>query len=389
MNYWFFAIFISIFLSIYGSSNYYIFARTVKLLPSGTAKSLLTVLFWVIAASFIVARFGERFLHGKIMEFLVFIGSFWLAYMLYIFLLIVFTDSIRLINHFWHIFPFIDILKTSDRAKWIYVISIFSLASSVIAAGIYNATHHVVREYTIVLRKNMPELDNLKVVAVSDVHLGTIIKSKRLMKIVESINILEPDIIIFAGDLVDEDIAPVIRDNMGSVLEKLRAKYGVFAVLGNHEYFGGADAATNYLERHGITMLRDRVAILPNIFNIVGREDKEKSRFSSAPRLSLDVLLEKCDKSLPTIIIDHQPTDIYSRVKYDFELSIFGHTHHGQLFPLNIITNRLYTISHGFRTIDGKNFYVSCGIGTWGPPLRTGSRPEIVVFNFVNNDTLK
>jgi predicted MPP superfamily phosphohydrolase len=192
------------------------------------------------------------------------------------------------------------------------------------------------------------------------------------------INQLEPDIVLLPGDVVDEDIGPVIKQNLGETLRKLRAPLGVVAVTGNHEYIGGVEPACRYLVDHGIIMLRDQVMVVRDSFTIVGREDRSYNRGKERKRKTLADLMKNVDRSLPVILMDHQPFGLQEAVDNGVDLQLSGHTHHGQLWPFNFITKRVYELSRGYLKKGDTHIYVSCGVGTWGPPVRTGNRPEIV-----------
>ncbi|MCX6165048.1 MAG: metallophosphoesterase [Ignavibacteriae bacterium] len=213
---------------------------------------------------------------------------------------------------------------------------------------------------------------------ISDLHLGTIISNSRLEDIVNKTNSLNPDIILLAGDIVDEDLGPVIRNNLGEMLKNFKSKYGTYGITGNHEYIGGVEEACTYLNAHNITMLRDTVVKIDNAFYLIGREDKEISTFAGKKRKSLNELVKEIDKSCPMILMNHQPFDLEETVKNEIDIQFSGHTHNGQLFPLNFITNLIFELSSGYLRKGQTHFYVSTGAGTWGPPLRIGNSPEIV-----------
>jgi len=213
---------------------------------------------------------------------------------------------------------------------------------------------------------------------VTDVHLGTIICNSHFMRIVKIINSLNPDIVLFAGDLVDEDIEPVIRQNLGETLRQIKSKYGIYGITGNHEYIGGVEPACKYLIEHGVIMLRDSVAKVANAFTLVGREDVSIRQFNGKKRKQLSELMNGVDTTLPVILMDHQPLRLDDVVDHGVDLQLSGHTHHGQLWPFNYISQAVYELSWGYMKKGSTHFYVSCGVGTWGPPMRTGNRPEVV-----------
>jgi len=199
-----------------------------------------------------------------------------------------------------------------------------------------------------------------------------------LKQIVDRINSLKPDIILLPGDVVDEDIAPVIKQNCGEYLRLLQAKYGVFAVTGNHEYIGGVEPAVKYLEEHGVNVLRDRSMLIDNSFYIAGREDRASRGFAGIVRKPLGTILAGINNELPVILMDHQPAKLNEAEENGIDLQLSGHTHHGQLWPFNFITKKIYEVSMGYKKKGRTHYYVSCGVGTWGPPIRTGNHPEII-----------
>ena len=195
---------------------------------------------------------------------------------------------------------------------------------------------------------------------------------------VTMINQLEPDIVLLAGDIVDEDLKPVIANNLGDALARLTSKYGTYAITGNHEFIGGVNASVKYLTDHNITMLRDQFVKIEEKFYIVGRDDRSIHQFTKNGRKPLEDIMAGMDCNLPVILMDHQPFSLQRVTEHCVDLQVSGHTHHGQLWPFNYITSMIYEISHGYTQIGDTHFYISAGFGTWGPPIRTSARPEIV-----------
>ncbi len=193
------------------------------------------------------------------------------------------------------------------------------------------------------------------------------------------INGQNPDIILLVGDTFDEDLGPVIRNNMGEQLATLKAKYGAYAVTGNHEYYGNAAEAVNYLQNHGITVLQDTSITVGGIVNLIGRNDRQSIRFLGKNRKPLEELVREANQSLPSILMDHQPFNLEEAENNNITLQLSGHTHHGQLWPFNYITGAMFELSSGYLKKGNTHYYVSNGYGTWGPPVRIGNRPEIIV----------
>jgi len=373
-----FIIIFSAVLLVYGLANYYVFIRGLQAIsPEGFLRTGYIAAFWFLAFSFVAGRVLERLWLSPISEVLVWVGSFWLGALLYFFLIVLFFDLLRLSNTVFHFFPTGISLQMPLVRPWLFggtIVVVFLL----LAAGYINAINPHVRTVHIHIPKNAGELTNLNAVLMSDLHLGTIVGNGRLEKIVKKANGLNPDIILLAGDILDEDLAPVIRQNLGKSLSKLYANMGVFGVMGNHEYIGGSEPAYRYLSDHGITILRDSALKISDSFYLIGREDLQKRQFVGRDRKPLDRLMQNVNHNFPVIVLDHQPFHPESAARSGVDLMLSGHTHHGQLWPLNFITRAIYVVSHGYRKIENMHFIVSNGVGTWGPPIRIGNRPEIV-----------
>ena len=373
-------VFFAVFFFIYGLVNFYIFLRGWEAIPPGSPLRIPYVaLFLFLALAFIAGRFLERAWLSPVSAVLVWVGSFWLAAMLYFLLAVVLLDLLRLVNHF---IPFFPSFVTGDYAgsRLVTGWAVTSLVFVTLVGGHLNALFPRIREIDITVRKKSAGKGAaIRIVAASDIHLGTIIGRRRLRSIVDRINSLEPDVVLLPGDIVDEDLAPVIRENLGETLRSIRSKQGVFAVTGNHEYIGGAKAACAYLADHGITMIRDSVVRLEGGMSIVGREDRSSAGFGGGKRRTLESLMADVDTTYPVVLMDHQPFRLDEAAGKGIDLQLSGHTHHGQLWPLNRITGAVYEVSWGEAVKGETHFYVSSGVGTWGPPVRTGNRPEIVL----------
>lgn len=358
--------------------NLYIFSKTKTLFPTGQAIGwILRVLFWVLAFSYVIGRFAERGGPEWMASFFVKAGSWWLGAMLYLTLFFLVADLIRGLNS---LFNATDILKfswNSDKGRVLVVVT-YAITAIVLAFGYYNAKIPVVRNQEILVDKYLPGGPQ-RLVLVSDLHLGMMISNGRLETLVNAVNSLDADVVLMAGDVFDEDPGPVIRNNMGDLLKNLKARQGVFAVTGNHEYYGNPAEARRYLEDHRITVLSDSTVILPSGIVLAGRQDITGEQMSGLQRKSISELLEGFDKSKPLVVIDHQPYKLKQVSDEGIDLQVSGHTHNGQMWPFNYITDAIFEIGYGYGKIGKSHFYVSSGYGTWGPPIRTNSRSEIVV----------
>ena len=372
-------IFLSVVLILTIGLNYYLYRQTDPIFHiAGKYETAIRVLFWLIALSYPIGRFLERAVPSGASEMVAKIGSIWLAAMLYLTLMFLIFNIVKFI-YGWTGFP--SFMSAKDGVVFLrrLTIGIYATTAVIVLAGYVNALYPKVSKVSIATDKSLNGNSMLKIAAASDIHLGTIISNGRLERFVQMMNEQKPDIILLAGDIFDEDLGPVIQNNMGDQLKQLSAPLGVYAITGNHEYIGGAEAAIKYLEDHGITVIRDSVVTPQGLLNVVGRDDRQAKMMSGKMRKPLKLLVENIDNKLFTVMLDHQPYHLSQAVENGIDLQISGHTHHGQLFPLNLITKAMFEVSRGYKQIENSHFYVSTGFGTWGPPVRVGNRPEIVV----------
>ena len=239
--------------------------------------------------------------------------------------------------------------------------------------GFYRFSHPRVTEINVHPERKTSLSSNYTIVMASDLHLGNIIRKGRLEKWVELINRQQPDIILLAGDIFDHSYKAVESQHMDVVFKKLKAKYGVFAIPGNHDYYTGIDTALAYLRNAGITVLRDSTAIIANEIAIIGRDD-----LTNRKRKPLDSLMEGLDPELFRFVADHQPRSLKESQDNHADLHVSGHTHDGQIFPYNLIVKKVYELGFGYEKTGSTVFYVSSGIGLWAAPIRFGTRSEIV-----------
>jgi len=373
-----FIIFLSVFFTVYGLLNLYIFVRGWQSIPQGsTLRSAYAIVFWVVALSFIFGRVLERIRISAFSNLFVWMGSFWIAAIIYFFIAIVVLDGLRIAHYFHPFFPSI-VTDNYAQAKYVASAGTIGIVSILLLAGHVNAVLPRVKTLELTVHKKVEGMKTVNIVAASDIHLGTIVGRNRFDHIVEMINNLNPDVVLLAGDIVDEDLAPVIKQNLGETLRNIKPKYGVYAITGNHEYIGGVEAACAYLKEHNVVVLRDQVVKINGSFFLVGREDRSYNRRSGRRRKTLEELMAGVDRSYPVILMDHQPFRLNEAVSQGVDLQLSGHTHHGQLWPVNYIIQAIFEVGWGYQKLGNTHVYVSNGVGTWGPPVRIGNRPEIV-----------
>ena len=230
------------------------------------------------------------------------------------------------------------------------------------------------RHYTVYSDK-LPKGQELTVALVSDLHAGYSVTESDISRLAEIINTENVDLTIICGDLIDSDLKPVLQENTLAPLTTINSKYGVWAIMGNHDYFDDASVMIEYVNGlEGVTLLRDSVAEV-GPFRVIGRDDVSLSRFGAVRR---DIESFGQVDSLFTIVADHQPSAIRDAVNIGSDLSLSGHTHAGQIWPMGLFTKRIYELDYGCGCYGETTVIVTSGFGTWGPKVRLGSPSEIV-----------
>lgn len=278
------------------------------------------------------------------------------------------------------IFNLIYFLNKKRGIKW-FGYAIFTVLLFVFIYGSYNVWNPIVVSYDVEIEKKT-ELDELKILMVSDIHINETIGSSYLNWLINKSKEIKPDIIFLAGDVIDNSIEPYLKNKVGETLSGLKAPMGVYAVLGNHEYYGGHIPI--FLEEMNdidVSVLVDEVTNIDDLFYVVGRED-----YSSKDRKSIEELTHSLNKEKPIFLIDHQPRELEKASAAGVDIMVSGHTHKGQLFPGNYITKAIFENHYGLYKKENLHSIVSSGFGLWGPPFRIGSRSEVVEINvtFVN-----
>jgi len=254
------------------------------------------------------------------------------------------------------------------------VLSLFMIA----LMGGANIKYHIKKrvEFTIKTEKQIDTTDPLKIVAIADLHLGYGVGIKEFRRWVRLINRENPDLVLISGDAFDNRVRPMVERNFAAVFGEIKSKYGIFMALGNHEYISNISEGIEFLNSSGVTVLRDRVALVDGSFYVVGRDDR-----SNTQRKTVAELVEPLDHTKPIVLLDHQPYHLEDAVRAGVDLYFAGHTHDGQVFPISWITKAMYELSHGYLKKGATHFYVTSGIGLWGGKFRIGTQSEYVVIN--------
>lgn len=342
--------------------------RIAVLLPLPLLGKALAVGLWI--SPFIMLAlyfFAREAMSAPVVGLCYSIGTAWLIILLYVVGLFLLWDIARLFIPWLR--PFISGSLMGSLSFFALVLSIFTYA---------NLRYHSKVRVPLNITLDKPMERPLKIVMISDLHLGYTIGRNELTRWVKLINQEEADLILIAGDLVDGDPRPVLQAEMYQELNQLKARLGVYACLGNHEYIGGesqlGDSVHKVIDKTNIRLLRDEAVLVDNLVYIAGRDDR-----TNRYRTSTNSLLSEVDHSKPIILLDHQPYDLAESQEAGVDLQLSGHTHRGQVFPLNLIVDRMYERSHGHHQRGATHYYVSSGLGIWGGKFRLGTQSEYLV----------
>ncbi|MBE3126563.1 MAG: metallophosphoesterase [Acidobacteria bacterium] len=348
----------------------YVGWRLRRLIPPRALKNLSTALLALLAAGYPAAESLSHGAVGGAKKVLVVAGYYALPLVLYFTLTVLLVDLV------------IAVLRLSKAVSRQAVQSekfrhgrlalVLALPVLVVAAGIVNSNVLRVREYTVEIPRRSSAVREVKVVFAADLHLSSLTPKGWLAGFVDKVNAQKPDIVLIGGDILEGHGDDGAMGVIEAQLRRLEVRYGVFAVPGNHE--GYARTNPEFFDRSGIRLLQDTAEKIDDAFTLIGRKDGR-----SRNRKSVEELLLDAPGDLPIIMLEHRPAEMerVGRTRVDLHLS--GHTHNGQLFPANFITQRQYGLSWGHRKIGNTDFIVTSGAQLWGPPVRTVGASEILV----------
>lgn len=359
--------------------TFYAFYRGLQLMPQIlSVKIIYSVVYFLSAAAFILRMIFGDTINLNLSYALSVVGFTWFVVVSWALILILFIDITRIINYFTHIYPTF-IKENPAEVKRIILYGFSAVVVISLIAGNYKFNHPNVVEIEVEA-KNSNFGKSMKIVMASDLHLSSYIGQRDMKRFVELINKQEPDLVLFGGDIADRNLEPIVKLGLGDYFKQLKSKYGTFAVSGNHEFYGGSrDKIFEYLTNNGVTILTDRVVMLDSSVYLIGRED----RTNQSQRKPLKSIVDSLDNGKPIIVLDHQPYNLNEAAQNGVTLQLSGHTHLGQFWPGTMIVKWMYELPHGFLKKGNTNFYVSSGLGIWGPKIRLGSNSEIVVINLL------
>ena len=364
-------IFLLTFFCLYGSINFYFFfrARSVFHFSGLLQIALLIVLILLIVAPVLV-RVLESLRHEQIARAVACIGYLWMAFVFLFFFISLSFDLVRLL---YKIFG-----SDSLPLKTMFFGLSVLLSAVLVVYGYFEARNIRVKHLEIAVNQVLPQPGKLRIVQISDVHVGIIIREKRLDNLLNFVRDARPDILVCTGDLLDGELDNIMDD--AGRFAQIPATYGKIAILGNHEYYAGLKRSMEFIQAAGFQLLGDDYIDMAGITvfgedDITGRRPGTTNKSASFKRK----LAEKRDGFV--LLLKHQP-HVDPNAKFNLQLS--GHTHGGQLYPFGFIVRLYFPKIHGLHELaPGKLIYVNRGVGTWGPPVRVFAPPEITVIDLI------
>ena len=334
-----------------------------RITPAGwPVKLTVTGLFLLWMVSFFVTFLRSESLPIPLATVCYEVGTTWLIVFLYLFLIFLLADIATLC----HLLP-----KTLLKDSMPGLLSIAGIITLVLTLGTLQYHHKHRETLTITTAKPLPK--PLTIVLASDLHIGYHNRREALSHWVDLINAEHPDLVLIGGDIIDKSLRPVVEGRYAEEFRRIQAP--VYTVLGNHEYISQLEQAEQFFREAGITLLKDSVAHFKGV-DIIGRNDRSARRRASVKELSqgLDGF---------TILLDHQPYHLEEAEQAGIDFQFSGHTHRGQVWPISWITDAVYEKSWGHHQRGATRYYISSGLGIWGPKIRVGIRSEYLVLSVV------
>lgn len=375
-----FAMFMTTVLTIYGSTHYYVYRRVKRLLAvkSPGKLRLLRITTLLLIFSFPLARAIDGSRESLAATAFHYFSMVWMGFFLYFFLghvaLHLVLTAFRLVNRSRK--PNSADGGVLNKAGLALIVL---LSISIAGYGIFTARGNAeITEMEIALDCLPKRLDGFRIVQFTDLHLGAVVGREKLQRTVDQVNELKPDLVAITGDLVDEDVCDMTE--LLQPLSQIDSTYGTVAVTGNHEFYVGAPKIVSCAEERGIDFLRGERKVIEGGLLVYGLDDPAIRRFNESGVIGEELIGPEAATS-PAVLLYHRPQKFESFFARGIDLMLTGHTHNGQLWPLSLISRRFFfPYQTGLHKIGGGYLYISRGTGTWGPPMRVGAAPEIVLF---------
>ena len=379
--------FIAVILTISGLIHWFLYARLVSALEITSAGILwpLRILAVFLAVSYILVRIWERFTPDPYVYATEWFAASWIGMMFQLLWMTALVWLIRLllrITGVWGQFA----PEQHTLIGRVAVIAVIGMALLLCGYAMYRAARPARIVHAAVPVKNIrPELRSLKIALVADFHAGVLVGSKQVQRMAKQVMELKPDVILVPGDILDHP--PDRIRKLSQAFRELRAPFGVYGTTGNHEYYINVNKAIALIEESGIRMLNNETVTLPQGLMIAGIADRTAIQFR-LPRPKVSEFVAEHKNDLPMILLNHTPMgeEAQAAGRAGADLVVSGHTHGGQIWPFSFMTRLAFTFHHGIYKLDSGHIITTCGIGSWGPPMRLGAPPEIVLIRLVGAD---
>ncbi|HVN71796.1 MAG TPA: metallophosphoesterase [Desulfomonilia bacterium] len=376
------SLFLFTIFSIYSAVHVYVFLKVKAAFPFGMgAGFLLGVFMAVMTFAPILVRLLERHGYEYPARLTAYVGYSWMGIIFLFFCLSTVFDIYRLCISIAGFISSRHLASLVPSAKITFLVP----ASLALLTALYGYSDALnIREEKITIRssKISDTLGRLRIAQISDVHLGIIVREARLKKIIRVIRYANPDILVSTGDLVDGQIDSLT--GLAETLQEIKPRYGKYAIIGNHEFYAGLPHALEITKKAGFTMLRNEAVTSAGLINIAGIDDPTGRYFGLSRGIPEDELLSRLPKNTFTLLLKHQPA-INQKSLGLFDLQLSGHTHNGQIFPFRYMVRLFFSHLTGWYALPrGSHLYVSRGTGTWGPPMRVLSSPEVTVIDIIH-----
>ncbi|MCJ7484284.1 MAG: metallophosphoesterase [Thermodesulfovibrionales bacterium] len=374
-------LFLLTFFLLYGSLHLYAFQKARAAFAFGTLTSIWIAGFMLMMiVSPIIVRLSETAGFDLFARLMSYSGYTWMGVLFLFASFSLVIDMFRLIIYSCGFILRQDLSYLAVTKHYAFFIPL-TVSIGIAVYGYFEAGNIRTENLTIKSHKIPAEINRVRIAQISDVHLGLIVKEDRLKRILAEVKKADPDILVSTGDLVDGQINNL--SGLAAMLREINPRLGKYAITGNHEFYAGLDQSLNFSAQAGFTMLRGERVDLEGI-TIAGVDDPQARSFGLYRGKPEKDLLSEVPDSRFILLLKHRPlVDGNSRGLFDLQIS--GHVHRGQIFPFSIITGLYYQTQAGFATLsDGSSLYVSRGSGTWGPPIRFLSPPEVTVIDLVH-----
>lgn len=371
--------FLVVFFFAYAAVHLYAFLKARAALSFGAVTGILLAIFMLaMVTAPVLVRYFERSGMEPPARIVAYVGYTWVGVLFLYFSYSLVFDVYRFLVYAAGLVIQKDLSSYRLPVTYVFFLPV-SLSLITSFYGYFEARDICTEHIEIKTSKIPAEIGRLRIVQISDVHLGLIIREERLRRILERVKEANPDILVDTGDLVDGQIARL--NGLSDLLREISPKYGKFAITGNHEFYAGLEQAASFIRDSGFTLLRGEG--VSGIINIAGVDDPAAMRLGLLRGVSEKDLLEGLPHEKFTLLLKHRPL-IDPSVIGLFDLQLSGHVHRGQIFPFSILTWLYYPVQSGFKTLGSNSLlYVSRGAGTWGPPIRVLAPPEVAVIDLV------